>query len=217
MKPFSAILTVMLAASLLLTGCSSSQTESSTPESSSSSQSSSEPDSSAEIPNPVQPVKTAAELAEMGFDIVLPVEAEEIEYSVIDGTIAQAVFTMSDSEWTLRTGESDEDISGLNGERTALGTLDETAHDGTAVTVTIESVDTGEETLRLCASWELDGMRYTLTTLTEDETAFEEMCGTIVGYLGGETAADADSSEADETESSSASDVQDSSSADSAE
>lgn len=54
---------------------------------------------------------------------------------------------MSDSEWTLRTGESDEDISGLNGERTALGTLDETAHDGTAVTVTIESVDTGEETL----------------------------------------------------------------------
>ena len=32
MKPFSAILTVMLAASLLLTGCSSSQTESSTPE-----------------------------------------------------------------------------------------------------------------------------------------------------------------------------------------
>ena len=81
MKPFSAILTVMLAASLLLTGCSSSQTESSTPESSSSSQSSSEPDSSAEIPNPVQPVKTAAELAEMGFDIVLPAEAEEIEYS----------------------------------------------------------------------------------------------------------------------------------------
>lgn len=153
----------------------------------------------------------------MGFDIVLPAEAEEIEYSVIDGTIAQAVFTMSDSEWTLRTGESDEDISGLNGERTALGTLDETAHDGTAVTVTIESVDTGEETLRLCASWELDGMRYTLTTLTEDETAFEEMCGTIVGYLGGETVADADSSEADETESSSASDAQDSSSADSAE
>lgn len=43
MKPFSAILTVMLAASLLFTGCSSSQTESSTPESSSSSQSSSEP------------------------------------------------------------------------------------------------------------------------------------------------------------------------------
>lgn len=152
MKPFSAILTVMLAASLLLTGCSSSQTESSAPESSSSSQSSSEPDSSAEIPNPVQPVKTAAELAEMGFDIVLPAEAEEIEYSVIDGTIAQAVFTLSDSEWTLRTGESDEDISGLNGERTALGTLDGTAHDGTAVTVTIESVDTGEETLRLCAS-----------------------------------------------------------------
>ena len=107
MKPFSAILTVMLAASLLLTGCSSSQTESSAPESSSSSQSSSEADSSAEIPNPVQPVKTAAELAEMGFDIVLPAEAEEIEYSVIDGTIAQAVFTMSDSEWILRTGESD--------------------------------------------------------------------------------------------------------------
>lgn len=85
------------------------------------------------------------------------------------------------------------------------------------MTVTIESVDTGEETLRLCASCELNGMRYTLTTLTEDETAFEEMCGTIVGYLGGETAADADSSEADETESSSASDAQDSSSADSAE
>lgn len=78
-------------------------------------------------------------------------------------------------------------------------------------------MDTGEETLRLCASWELDGMRYTLTTLTEDETAFEEMCGTIVGYLGGETAADADSSEAMKPRAPPASDAQDSSSADSAE
>lgn len=215
MKSFSAVLAAMLAASLLLTGCSSSQNESSAPENNSSSVSSSEPDSSAEIPNPVQPVKTAAELAEMGFDIVLPAEAEEIEYSVIDGTIAQAVFTLSDSEWTLRTGDSEEDISGLNGERTQLSSVSATAHDGTAVTVQIESVDTGEETPRLCAVWELNGMRYTLTTLTEDETAFQEMCSNIVGNLGGETAAEADSSDADEPDSS-ASDA-DSTSADSAE
>lgn len=200
MKSYTAILSAMLAASVLLSGCGSTQTESSAPESSS--QSSSETESSpAQIPNPIQPIKTAAELADRGFDIVLPAKAEEIEYSVINDTIAQARFTLSGHDWTLRTGQADEDTSGLHGERTSLSPLQETAHDGSAVTIQIESVDTGEELPRLCASWELNGARYTLETSTEDETTFRESCSTIIGYLDGKAAATPESSSEAETES----------------
>lgn len=201
MKPFSAVLSALLAASLLLTGCSSSNPDSQESQSSSSSQAAGESDSSAEeIPNPIQPVRTAAELAEMGYDIVLPADAEEIEYSVIDGKTAQALFTISGTEWTLRTSASEEDLSGLYGERTQLSSQKDTAHDGTTVTVQVESVDTGEEIPRLCASWELNGMRYSLSALTEDETAFKEMCSTLIGYLGDDPAAEAESSSSSSAE-----------------
>lgn len=198
MKPFSAVLSALLAASLLLTGCSASGSQESQ---SSSSQTQEESGSSeTETSNPVQPVRTAAELAEMGYDIVLPADAQDIEYSVIDDSLAQALFTISDAEWTLRTSASDEDLSGLYGERTLLSTLEAKAHDGSSVTVQVESVDTGEEIPRLCASWELNGMHYTLSVLTEDETAFREMCTTLIGYLGDDPAAESDSSSSSSAE-----------------
>ena len=63
----------------------------------------------------------------------------------------------------------------------------------------------------------LDGSAYGEQALEHYHALGVEFDCIYTGYLGGETAADADSSEADETESSSASDAQDSSSADSAE
>ena len=172
-----------LLTAVLLTGCTGGEANSSQTESSSSASSSQE-ESNAQRPNPSGEYETASQLAELGFDIVLPAAAENIRYSVIDGTVAEADFTVDGEDYTLRTGSGSENLSGLYGERTSVESFTATDHSGADTPVTVEQVATGENGM-LNASWTIGDAEYSFTgEMQEDSTAFSELCRTLIGYLG---------------------------------
>ncbi len=77
-----------------------------------------------ELPNPVQLSSAEEILEDLGFNLLTPVGAEEVTYSIIDmgdeEKIAQVDFTLDEIEYTYRASAAAEwtDISGMNYEWT---------------------------------------------------------------------------------------------------
>lgn len=69
-----------------------------------------------ELANPFQPVENAAAFKErLGIELNAPEGAENTEYTIIDGELADIWFEYRDHAYTLRASRQSGDFSGLNG------------------------------------------------------------------------------------------------------
>ncbi len=69
-----------------------------------------------QVVNPIQEVSDSDAFLELDIFLCAPEEAENCRYSIISGEIAQIQYTWSEIEFTLRAGNTDEDISGVYAE-----------------------------------------------------------------------------------------------------
>ena len=65
------------------------------------------------IPNPIVNVDSAEAFAGTGVSIDAPVDAGDVSYSIIDGTLAQVSFTYDSLEYIYRASASATDIDGI--------------------------------------------------------------------------------------------------------
>ncbi len=67
------------------------------------------------VPNPVAAVTSPDAFAPLGVTLDAPLEAEDIQYSIIAGRTAQVKFTLNGRTYLLRGTKGDENISGVYG------------------------------------------------------------------------------------------------------
>ncbi|MEG1924598.1 MAG: hypothetical protein RR415_02510 [Ruthenibacterium sp.] len=65
------------------------------------------------IPNPMVAVDSAAAFEALGFAIDAPANAADVDYFIIDKTLAQVDFTLNDVKYCYRAKKTTEDISGV--------------------------------------------------------------------------------------------------------
>ncbi|MEG0116268.1 MAG: hypothetical protein RSA00_07585 [Hydrogenoanaerobacterium sp.] len=65
------------------------------------------------IPNPLVTVNGSADFAAVGLTLTAPEDAENVEYMLIDKTLAQIKFKLDGNEYNYRTAKSKEDITGI--------------------------------------------------------------------------------------------------------
>lgn len=65
------------------------------------------------VPNPIVNVDSAEAFAGTGVSIDAPVDAGDVSYSIIDGTLAQVSFTYDSLEYIYRASASATDIDGI--------------------------------------------------------------------------------------------------------
>lgn len=69
---------------------------------------------------PFVAVDSPQEITELlGIEIHAPADAENVQYSILDGKIAQIDFSWNGQEYTLRASAQDGDFSGVHGEESA--------------------------------------------------------------------------------------------------
>lgn len=73
---------------------------------------------------PIGDVSGAQDFEALGFTIDAPEGAENISYCILDGQIAQVVFSLDGQEYTYRAGKLDGDFSGASGEAVGSVSLD---------------------------------------------------------------------------------------------
>ncbi|MEG1447241.1 MAG: hypothetical protein RSC58_08255 [Ruthenibacterium sp.] len=65
------------------------------------------------MPNPMVAVDSAAAFDTLGFSIDAPAEAKDVDYFIIDKTLAQVDFTLNNIQYCYRAKNTTEDISGV--------------------------------------------------------------------------------------------------------
>ena len=109
---------------------------------------------SVEIANPYTALNSSEEIEkQLGIKIDAPRGADDIEYAVVDGTLADIRFSFGGDPYTLRASKADSDISGLFGEEVSSERLDN------AILTTVQS---GSETY-LKLTWTDGEAHYSLT------------------------------------------------------
>lgn len=68
------------------------------------------------VGSPVEDVSGVQDFEKLGFIIDAPKEAENVGYYILDGRVAQIIFSLDGGEYTYRAAELDEDFSGVYGE-----------------------------------------------------------------------------------------------------
>lgn len=69
-----------------------------------------------ELANPFLPVENASAISEqLGIEIDAPMGAENVEYTICDGEMANIYFEYDGNSYTLRASRQSGDFSGLNG------------------------------------------------------------------------------------------------------
>ena len=118
------------------------------------------PEASAQIPNPIVEVDGSADFASLGFIITPYQTADSVRYSIIGGTVAQIIFTLTGETYTYRAAKTTDDISGV------YVTFDETQETFSldaadfSVSVLVRTIGGGAN--GALATWSLDGVAYTL-------------------------------------------------------
>ena len=124
---------------------------------------------SVQLPNPLVPAKDAEEIREkLGIVIRVPEGAEDIEYRVIDGRIADVQFVFRSVPYTLRASEEDGDFSGIYAEEVGTENID------AETDATLTTYRSGDETYRTLA-WKDGGIRYILAVF--EGGSAEELIG----------------------------------------
>lgn len=124
------------------------------------------------MPNPIKQVEDAKAFEALGIYIVLPEDVEEVHYSTISETTAQAKFQWKDADFTYRGAETDKDITGVYEERKEDAVLENVEVEGESTEVTIQTtVNEGK-----IALWTWGEIQYSLYTGDKiEETSFVEL------------------------------------------
>ncbi|MEG0875477.1 MAG: hypothetical protein RSB05_04560 [Clostridiales bacterium] len=120
--------------------------------------------------NPVVATDSEAGFATLGLTITAPKGGENVEYSVIDKTVAQIKFDLNGAPYTFRGAETTEDISGIYEEFEDEIIKFEVAVPGATPTTQV-TVKTTVNQGKL-ATWQWSQAKYSLYTPNkiEDET-----------------------------------------------
>ena len=82
-------------------------------------------ESGEQIPNPFVTVNSASDIEDaLGFSVDAPQEAENVEYSILDGKMADIYFSIDDHAYSLRASAQSGDFSGLYGIEAKIEQLD---------------------------------------------------------------------------------------------
>lgn len=73
---------------------------------------------------PFEDVSGAQDFEKLGFTIDAPEGAEDISYCILDGEMAQVIFSLDGRSYTYRAAKLDRDFSGANGETVSSVPLD---------------------------------------------------------------------------------------------
>ena len=117
------------------------------------------------IPNPMEEVDNVLAFEKIGVHMVLPKEAVEPSYFIINGEVADIHFTFNDIGYTYRASDTAEDFAGIF-ERFKDGVINETADSGGQVAeIQIKTTESGGR----LAAWEWGSTKYTLYTASQVE------------------------------------------------
>lgn len=132
-----------------------------------------------QLPNPIVEVEGPADFSDLGFVITAHQQADSANYSIIDGKIAQVIFTLDGQTFTYRGAATTEDISGV------YESFDPTPQSlylegpGFKVTVSIKTIDGG--TKGALAEWAYEDIRYSF--YTPDQTDYESLTDVLLPIL----------------------------------
>lgn len=132
-----------------------------------------------ELPNPIVEVEGSADFYDLGFIITPHQQADDVTYSIINGSIAQIIFTLNRETYTYRAAETASDISGVYESFDPLPqSLDLEGPDFT-VSVLVRTIGGGER--GALAIWALDGVSYSF--FTPDQTDFEALTDVLLPII----------------------------------
>ena len=136
------------------------------------------PEASAQIPNPIVEVDGSADFASLGFIITPYQTADSVSYSIIGGTVAQIIFTLTSETYTYRAARTTYDISGV------YETFDESQPfdlEGPDFTLSISVRTINDGANGALATWTYDGINYSF--YTPDSTDYKEMTDVLLPIL----------------------------------
>ena len=73
------------------------------------------------VGSPIEDVSSVQDFEKLGFTIDAPEGAEDVSYHILDGEIAQVIFSLGGKTYTYRAAKLDWDFSGVSGE--AIGSV----------------------------------------------------------------------------------------------
>ena len=126
----------------------------------------SETDPNVQIANPIVTVSSSDDFKALGISLNAPLDAESIEYSIINDEIACITFVLDSHSYTLRAACNSENLSGIYGKTLFSENIDS---DTNAV---YEITDTDFSIYR-SLSWEKSSVYYVL--YTSDDVSLNEI------------------------------------------
>lgn len=131
-----------------------------------------------QIPNPMEEIQGAEDLAEIGVSMDAPEGAEDVQYFVISGVVAEISFTLDNNLYTYRGSATAEDFAGIFEEmEEEIITVPGTEELGIEGDLLIKTTKSGGR----LASWKKNGANYTLyTPATAEEEALTELCQELI-------------------------------------
>ena len=136
------------------------------------------PEAAAQIPNPIVEVDGSADFASLGFIITPYQTADSVRYSIIGGTVAQIIFTLTGETYTYRAAKTTEDISGVYETFDESQPFDLEGPDFT-LSISVRTINGGAN--GALATWTYDGINYSF--YTPDSTDYEEMTDVLLPIL----------------------------------
>lgn len=122
------------------------------------------------VGSPIEDVSGVQDFEKLGFTIDAPEGAEDVSYHILDGEIAQVIFSLGGKTYTYRAAKLDWDFSGVSGE--AVGSVSLSAEYDAVLDRLSPDV--------WRAHWSRDGISFYLTNTTG---ADEETVTTVVESL----------------------------------
>ena len=117
------------------------------------------------IANPMEEVKDVLAFEAIGVHMVLPTEAVDAKYFIINKEVADAEFTVDGVSYTFRASDTAEDFAGIF-ERFRDGAITETYdYGGQTMEIQIKTTDSGGR----LSSWDWGSTKYTLYTASQVE------------------------------------------------
>lgn len=84
-----------------------------------------DPNPGVQVPTPIVAVESAKEIAEqLNIEMDAPVGSDNVQYSIIDGEIAEIQFTQENCEYIFRASAQSGDFSGLSGDEVNTEQID---------------------------------------------------------------------------------------------
>lgn len=125
------------------------------------------------LPNPMQEVSDSLDFEKLGIHMIAPAEAENVQYFIINGEVADIHFTLDGVDYTWRASNTAEDFAGIFERfKTDEGLLTTFELNGATTEISIKTTESGGR----LAMWEWGDTKYTLYTASQlDDGAIEAL------------------------------------------